>query len=193
VSKVLQLSKEEASSALLEQENKGVTALVVQVLRLANNGSSTRSRQAPITSNTQALGFVGSCQLARWCCLLMYLDSHDKSQQCDPIITLVERRAGFMKQGAAVLRGKDREFTQCAWLTGSLFLVHIRNGAVAGDLVRDLPIDSSIKDAIAERTGDLGRLASIGESMETGDFDRARAQSCNLESKFVSRLPDLGW
>jgi c-di-GMP-related signal transduction protein len=193
VSKVLQLIMEDASNLHLEQALKNVPPLVVQVLRLANSGRSSRARQAAITSISQALSFVGSSQLARWCCLLMYGDSLDRSSSRDPIVTLVERRAGFMEQGAAVLRGKDREFCQSAWLTGLLSLVHVPNGADAASLIGQLPLDASIKDAIVERRGDLGTLLSIVESMEAGDFNGALAQSCSFGPAFKARLPDLGW
>ena len=191
VFRVLQLLIEDASDVRLEQALKGAPALVIQLLRLANSGSRTQSRNAPIASVGQALSCVGTRQLMRWCCLVLYGNSPDSSPQRDPLVRLVERRAGFMEQAARELKPSDGNFCQAAWLSGLLSLAFVPHGIDLEVFIRDLPVDTEIQRAIIGHDGELGTLLSIAEYLEEGRFDAALEQARASDSGFAKKLPSL--
>jgi EAL and modified HD-GYP domain-containing signal transduction protein len=182
---------EDASDTQVEAALKNAPSLVVQLLRLANSGGRPHSGHAPITSIRQALASVGSRQLMRWCCLLLYGNSPNPSLERDPLVQLVERRAGFMERAAKALTPDDGGFRQAAWLSGLLSLAYVPHGVDVETFMTDLPVGTAIRHAILEHDGELGTLLSIAEHLEEGRFETAFQQGCSLDRGFALKLPGL--
>ena len=191
VLRVLQLLTDEASDADLEQSLKKAPTLIVQLLRLANSSNRPQARGTPITSIRQALSVVGSRQLMRWCCLLLYGSATGLSAENDPLVRLVERRAGFMELAAQELTPEDDRFRQAAYLSGMLSLAHVSQGVDAKAFVTDLPVGAAIQTAIVDHRGELGNLLLIAEHLEAGRYDAALQQSHALGPSFAAKLPVL--
>lgn len=191
VLRVLQLLMDDASDTLIENALKKTPALVVQLLRLANNSSRHHVRDTQITSIRQALASVGCRQLMRWCCLLIYGESSAASPESDPLMRLVEQRAGFLEQAARGLCPDDDAFCQSAYLAGMLSLVHVPHGVDVTTFVSGLPVGSTIQSAIIEHAGTIGELLSIAEDLEEGRIHRAIERSDEFGKDFVATLPAM--
>lgn len=191
VLRVLQLLMDEANDADLEHAMKNAPTLIVQLLRLANSSDRPHSRGTPITSIRQALSAVGNRQLMRWCCLLLYGNAASPSSENDPLVRLVERRAGFMELAARELTPEDDRFRQAAYLSGMLSLAHVSQGVDVNTFVSDLPVGAVIQGAIIDHQGELGNLLSIAEHLEAGRYDTALRQSHALGPAFTAKLPVL--
>ncbi len=189
VFRVLELLMDDASDAAIENALKRAPALVVQLLRLANNIDRHQVRDTQITSIRQALASVGCRQLMRWCCLLIYGES--SSPDTDPLMRLVEQRAEFLEHAARKLRPHDDGFCQSAYLAGMLSLVHVPHGVDVTTFVSDLPVGEAIQAAIIQHEGAIGGLLSIAEDLEEGKFGSALERGGQLGPEFVKVVADV--
>jgi c-di-GMP-related signal transduction protein len=191
VMRVLQLLMDDANDTLLEAALKRAPSLVVQLLRLANNSDRHQVRDTRIMSIRQALASVGCRQLMRWCCMLVYCDSDQVSPESDPLMRMVEHRAGFLEHAARELRPHDDAFCQSAYLAGMLSLVHVPHGVDVATFVSALPVGTAIQSAIIGHEGAIGGLLSIAEDLEEGRFVRALERGDQFGDNFAATLPAL--
>ena len=191
VLRILDLLDKDASNAHIESALKQVPLLVVQLLRLANSGDRITARSTPIASIRQALSVVGSRQLMRWCCLLIYGDAFGHFNENDPLVRMVERRSAFMERAAKDLMRGDARFCEAAYLSGLLSLAHVRFGRDVKSFVAELPVSVAIQEAIVERRGDLGELLTLAEHLESGGFSAASDLNRRLGSMRSGRTAEL--
>lgn len=171
VFRLLELLANEANTTELEQSLRQAPSIVIQLLRLANSGDRLKVRSSPISSIRHALSIVGSRQLMRWCCLILYSDANGKLGERDPLVRMVERRGTFMERAANDLMPGNAGFKDAAYLTGLLSLAHVRLGIDLANFVLDLPVSSAIQDALLERKGDLGELLMLVEHLEASKLE----------------------
>jgi c-di-GMP-related signal transduction protein len=165
---VLDLVLHEARVDDIERALKSAPSLTVQILRLANNGNRPRAQLSEITSVRQALAMVGTRQLTRWCCLMLYgagIDGHT-----DPLVQLVTRRADFMERVVQRLAPEDESLQQEAYLSALLSLAHIPQGIDARCFIKDIAVGPAIREAIVDYGGRLGTLLRVAERVEQGEF-----------------------
>ncbi|MGA7777256.1 MAG: EAL domain-containing protein [Paraburkholderia sp.] len=192
VFQVLNLLINEAPTDQLERSLKSAPSLVLQILRLANSSGLNRSSIQPITSIGQAVSRVGTRQLVRWCCILLYGNGSASPEAIDPLIQLVHRRAAFMER-VGKAQGMDMEFCQAAYLTGLLSLAHIPNGLPIDMLVSSLPLSEDIRQGIMNYTGPLGILLSIAEKLEQGEALGVRPEYEIFGAEVNTQLVPLFW
>lgn len=191
VFRVFDLLNNDASAMDIEVALKQAPALVVQLLRLANSGDRITARSTPIASIKQALSVVGTRQLMRWCCLLIYGDASGHFNERDPLVRMAERRGAFMERAAKDLMAGDVRLCEAAYLSGLLSLAHVRLGRDVKSFVADLPVSMAIQDAIVEHKGDLGELLTLAEHLESGGFNAASQLNRRLESKHSGKTVGL--
>src|SRR5690606_8986490 len=75
---------------------------------------------------------------------------------------------------AARIRPSDKDFEGHAFLTGIMSLMPALLGASMENVLQGLPLDSTVVDALTARSGELGALLSLAESLEQHDSDSAR-------------------
>ena len=192
VFQVLNLLINEATTDQLESSLKSAPSLVLQILRLANSSGYNRSSIQPITSIGQAVSRVGTQQLVRWCCILLYGSGSASPEKIDPLMQLVQRRAAFMERVGKAL-GMDTAFCQAAYLTGLLSLAHIPNGLPLDMLVSSLPLSEDIRQGITNHTGSLGTLLSIAEKLERGEALDVRPEYEIFGAEVNAQLIPLFW
>lgn len=174
--KVLRMLTADASEAEIEQALRDAPTLVVQLLRLANSSSLLSLRNGTIASIRQAFSVVGSRQLTRWCCLLLYGSPSGLAAESDPLVQLVMQRAAIMEL-VAQETGGDSDLCQSAYLAGLLSLAHVSHGGDVTTFIAELPVGPAIRTAVTERGGPLGRMLLIAEQLEAGRY-RAALASC---------------
>lgn len=185
---VLQLLTQEASDAEVERALRHAPELVVHLLHLADSSDRSRARDTHISSVRQALLAVGSRHLMRWCCILLYGIKDGLAPEVDPLIRMVDQRAGFMELAAKELMPDSVDLQQSAYLAGMLSLVHVPHGIDANSFLARLPVSTSIRDAIVEHAGSLGFLLNIAESLEKGNYNAALEQGREFGAGFHTRL-----
>lgn len=191
--KVLRMLTADASEAEIEQALKEAPMLVVQLLRLANSSSLLSLRNRKIASIRQAFSVVGSRQLTRWCCLLLYGSPSGLAAERDPLVQLVTQRAAIMEFFAQETGG-DSDLCQSAYLAGLLSLAHVSHGGDATTFIAELPVGPAIRTAVTERGGPLGGMLLIAEQLEAGRY-RAALASCraafgpDLAAHLANQMP----
>ena len=176
--RLLALVMGDASDAAIIQEVKRHPALVVGLLRLVNSAAEGKAR--PIGSLSQALVVLGRRPLTRWLQLLVYLGSSHGDPAGEPLLQLAAVRAKTMETLATAC-GKSSEQ---AFMTGLVSLFGSAIGLPLPDVAKRLSLDAAIRDALCERTGDLGALLVLAEGMERGDVATV--------SRMLACLPALG-
>lgn len=174
---VLNLLINDAPDQRIVNALSGMPVLVAQLMRLANCSASANVKQAAITSLHHALAVTGTTRLFEWCSLLLYNhpDSGDLSR--DPVIALATQRASFMMQAALRQRPSETAFAQTASLTGMLSLLHVIYGREQAQFAQELPLAQNIRDALADRRGELGQLLGAAEVFES----RPEKNSASIE------------
>jgi len=140
--------------------------VATQLLRLANSGAMPNGGSKQFASLQQAFSMVGSARLLQWCSVLLYANPNGLPVTDDPLVHLAEQRARYMALEAKRLRAGDQWLDQAAYLTGMLSLLHVAHGIDIQSFVDDLPLEASIKAAIAQRDGELGQLIDSAERWE---------------------------
>ena len=94
---------------------------------------------------------------------------------------LIELLAGRIRPG-------DRDFEGHAFLTGIMSLMPALLGIPMDNVLQGLPLESSVVEALLHRSGELGALLSLAESLEQQDNDSSRllAQRLGLSASVVN-------
>ena len=104
----------------------------------------------------------------------------------NPLLQLAATRGRMMEllvdRTPAVKQG-GRDLIDQAFMTGILSLMPTLIGTPMRDILAQLPLAKPVSDALGERTGVLGDLLSLVESLENEKRDVA--------SEVLQRLPDI--
>lgn len=180
--------------ALLEQdpdidtvarEMRRHPALTRSLLRQVNSVAVGLRRQ--IDSIATAVALVGLHQIRRWAQLLLYADGEGRPMHADPLMQQVGMRARMMELLALHWRPGERRFDEQAFLTGMLSRIDALFGLPLRDVVGGLPLTESVRDALLERAGPLGRLLSVCEARERADLRTLEALCRDLGDIDVAR------
>lgn len=154
----------------IEQSFKESPNLTLGLLRLVNSvGMGARSK---IGSVRQALVVLGRSQLQRWLQLMMY--TQNNAQSTNPLMQLAATRAKAMELLCKSHPNKTyhaQDALDQAFMTGILSLVDAAMGVRMEDIIDQLGLIDEVRDAILARTGFLGQLLTLVESVETGNFN----------------------
>ena len=152
----------------LFKENPGLT---VNLLRLVNSVGVRGSRQE-IGSLRQAIVVLGQKQLLRWVQLLLYTESDGPGS--GSVMQQVANRARLMELIALKLKTSQTGVSDQAFMVGMLSLVDVVMQAPLHDVLAEIGLTDTIKQAILAREGTLGKLLSLAEEIEWSDFASAK-------------------
>ena len=158
----------------LFKENPGLT---VNLLRLVNSVGVRGSRQE-IGSLRQAIVVLGQKQLLRWVQLLLYTESDGPGS--GSVMQQVANRARLMELIALKLKTSQTGVSDQAFMVGMLSLVDVVMQAPLHDVLAEIGLTDTIKQAILAREGTLGKLLSLAEEIEWSDFASAKNSLHNL-------------
>jgi len=186
--RLLGLLSQEADSAEIEKVFKQEPVLTVNLLRLTNSvGSGMVTR---ITSLRHAITLLGRRQLLRWLQLLLYSGVSSSAQAINPLLQLAATRGRLMELLA--IRTPDaeqggRDLIDQAYMVGILSLMPTLIGSSMADVLSQLPVARPVHDALNDRTGVLGDLLVLVESLEesTGTNDVTKV------GVILSRFPGI--
>lgn len=150
------------------KENPGLT---VNLLRLVNSVGVRGSRQE-IGSLRQAIVVLGQKQLLRWVQLLLYTESDGPGS--GSVMQQVANRARLMELIALKLKVSQSGLSDQAFMVGMLSLVDVVMQVPLQEVLAEIGLTDSINQAILAREGTLGKLLSLAEEIEWGDFVSAK-------------------
>lgn len=164
--KLLGLVLEDAGTPALEAAFKQDPKLTYNLLRLVNSVACGVSQR--VSSLSQAIIVLGRRQLQRWLQLLMFALQEGTSNFPSPLMQLAATRGKMMEILSHI--DKERGYQEQAFMTGIFSLLEILVGLPIEDIIEQLRLPDSIRGALLERSGTLGKLLMLCEALETGDF-----------------------
>lgn len=149
----------------VEQEFQADAALAYKLLRIVNTATVGA---VGVRSIGHAIRLLGRDQLYRWLALLLVTRCHDQRLELE-IMRAALLRARFCEQltlheGAHGISGGS------AYMIGLLSALEPYLALDARATVRELELAAEPAAALIDRSGPLGRLLSLAESYERGEF-----------------------
>lgn len=175
--KLLSLVLDDASSEDLEGAIKGDSNLTYNLLKLVNSVGSGVSQK--VDSLAKAIIVIGRRQLQRWLQLLLYT-INDKEQTSNPLMQLAATRAKMLEILCRCMNNQDTAMQERAFITGSFSLLDTLLSMPMADVMAQLNMHEAVKLALIERTGPLGQLLKLIESLEKGDFESVEGMLSTL-------------
>jgi c-di-GMP-related signal transduction protein len=146
---------------LLKQE----PTLTMNLLRLTNSVSA--GARSHITSVASAMMLVGRRQLMRWLQLLLFSNSSGSGKMPSALMQLAATRGRMMELLAAAWRTPGIE--DRAFMAGIMSLMEALLSTPMTEIIAPLPLAEDVRSALLERSGLLGRLLTLIETVEERD------------------------
>jgi EAL and modified HD-GYP domain-containing signal transduction protein len=183
--RLLALVLQDAETTHLENALKQQPGLAFNLLRLTNSVST--GVRMKVTSLRHAITVLGRRQLQRWLQLVIYTNP-DSKEFPSPLMHLAATRGRLIELLAARIHPNDRDFEGHAFLTGIMSLMPALLGTPMENVLQGLPLENSVVEALTNRSGDLGALLSLAESLELHDSEDSLmlAQRLGLSASIVN-------
>lgn len=185
--KLLGLIISDADTAELEKSLKPEPGLTVNLLRMTNSvGAGCREK---ITSLGHAITVLGRRQLQRWLQLLVF-SAGDQAGTTNPLLLMAATRGRLMELLAAEMHAGDTALADQAFMVGIMSLMPALVSQPIADIVAPLGLAASVRDALCDGSGLLGKLLLIAESSDGGELEKlatALADLPALTPKAVNR------
>jgi c-di-GMP-related signal transduction protein len=183
--RLLALVLQDAETSDVENALKQQPGLAFNLLRLTN--SVATGVRMKITSLRHAITVLGRRQLQRWLQLVIYTNP-DSKEFPSPLMHLAATRGRLIELLAGRIRPGDRDFEGHAFLTGIMSLMPALLGIPMDNVLQGLPLDNNVVEALLNRSGELGALLSLAESLEHHDSENSRqiAQRLGLGAGVVN-------
>lgn len=144
-------------------------ALLVQLLRLASSGYTSRRHPCRVASVHDALTIVGTSKLMQWCSLLLYVDRLPVYD--DPLMSLAAQRSEIMGQYIRLHHPSNELLHRKAKLAGSLSLLHVSYDCAPGEFWMNMGLDDEICNAILMECGPVGSALAFAKEFEGKVFN----------------------
>lgn len=161
--RLLSLILGDADTAQLEAEFKRHPTLSYNLIRMVNSAAvGLRER---VTSLRQAIILLGRRQLQVWMQLLLYTAS-DNREAGNPLLQMAATRGKLMETLAKADPASEQDDHDAAFMTGILSLVDVLLEMPREEIFKELNLSEEMKEALMFRTGGLGHLLRLGETLE---------------------------
>lgn len=138
--------------------------LVYNLLRHINSGAYHFRKE--ISNIYQMITLLGPKKLLSWLGLFLYGNPKERPFG-EELFNNAKFRAKFMESLA--LKCNDSSLATSAFLAGSLSVIDAYLGISMEAFLRELHLNSAIKDALSHKEGPLGKLLSLAEKMNHAD------------------------
>ena len=146
--------------------------ITIQLLKFMNSG--TLPIKANIRSIKHAIALLGRAPLKRWLLLISFSKSKTAVDGMrSPIIVLAQNRAKLMSELASRLVSHDLNKDEAS-LTGIMSLIDVITDTPIEEILKELKVSNSIKNALLTHSGDLGTLLELAISIETSDTKKSK-------------------
>ena len=155
----------DADTAEIERTFKQAPEMSYKLLRLVNSVGVTGG--GSIQSLSQAILVLGRRQMQRWLQLLLFAQ-YSRGDFPSPLLTLSSTRGRMMELLADAL-GYDKATRETAFMAGLFSLLDALLGAPLPDLLEELALPETIRDAVLHHQGRLGVLLALIKTIEQDD------------------------
>ncbi len=160
----------DANVSELEPLFKDNPGLTLGLLRLVNSVGIGGGRQQ-VSSLRQAIVILGQKQLLRWVQLLLY--AAPDGSVGSSLLQQVANRARLMELLAQHAPSIQPNLGDQAFMVGMLSLADAVMQMPLEDVLTQIGVTDTLKDAVLKREGILGELLVLAEVIELGDFAEA--------------------
>jgi c-di-GMP phosphodiesterase len=147
-------------------------ALSAKVVQIANSGLFGRT--SPVRTIPAAVSMMGTRVLQRWAALLLMAGC----SMCPPSYVGHAVHRARMSELIAPIKGSDPDQ---AYLVGLFSILDSAFGAPLESILDQLPLPGEIREALLNRTGNLGHILAATIAYEHGHWDEALALSFPAE------------
>jgi c-di-GMP-related signal transduction protein len=163
--KLMRLMNEDAEIEKIEQAFGKSPALTYKLLLLVN--SVAIGLREKIQTIRHAIAILGRRRINQWVQLALFA-SDDSRGMRNPLVEMAAVRAVFMQQIASChpRPREEPETPGIAFTVGILSLLESIYDISIEDTVEALNLSAEVRDALLTRTGELGRILCLAESME---------------------------
>lgn len=182
--RLLGLLSQDADNAEIESVFKQEPMLTFNLLRLTNSVGAGMTTK--ITSLRHAITLLGRRQLLRWLQLLLYSGVSGSKQAVNPLLQLAATRGRLMEllvERTAGAKEGGQNLIDQAYMVGILSLMPTLVGHAMSDIIAQLPVAQAVLDALGSRSGILGDLLNLVESLEEDEGARAAGM--------MQRIPEI--
>jgi c-di-GMP phosphodiesterase len=167
VVKLMALVRSDADSRAIELAVKQDVSLALNLLRLVNTPAvGLRHR---IESLSHAVTVLGRRQLQRWLQIMLYAEPDKRGQRLTPLLMLATTRGRLLELLAHKLRPEQHGIGDIAFTVGIMSLMDTLFGMAMADILIQIPVNDAVGDALLHRSGFLGQLLALTESIERID------------------------
>jgi EAL and modified HD-GYP domain-containing signal transduction protein len=166
--KLMDLLIKDAELDMIERAFRQSPGLTYKLLLLVN--SVSLGLRGKIQNIRHAVAILGRQQIRRWVQLALFVSDTNSGTE-NPLVEFAAVRAAFMEQVAHRHPGlKDsRDAGEQAFLTGILSLLGSIYDIPLDEILANLSLSESVKDALTTRSGALGDLLKLSEQLEQLD------------------------
>ncbi len=165
-----ELNRDNVDLKKVEQIMKKDVKICFNLLKFVN--SAFFSFRKEIKTITHAISMIGINQLKMWIILMLYAEAKCPITD-NPLLDLALVRARMMEITAKKMR-KDKDFPEMAYLTGMLSLIDALLGLNKEEILKDIKLDTKIKEALIDEKNDLGVLLKTAEAIETSSYEQLK-------------------
>ena len=156
-----------ASSEHIERVIKQDASLGLMLLRLVNAAGAGGTDR--ITSLGQALTRLGRRQLQRWVQILLYAHPGKDRRVASPLLAVATTRGKLMELITEQLHPGRRVMADTAFTVGIMSLMDTLFAQPMATLLAQSVVPDDVRQALLARTGFLGDLLTLAESIERVD------------------------
>jgi len=164
---LINMLRNDAEANELEKVIKQYPTLYVNLLRFMN--SAAYYTKGNITSIKHAMALLGRENFAKWLYLILYAGPNNDNFQ-NPVLITAQIRARVMEKICAK-SNLTNDKSGAAYLVGIISLMDVVFNREIGDIVKEFNLDREIKDAVTEKSGELGLLLKMVQDYEKDNID----------------------
>jgi c-di-GMP-related signal transduction protein len=160
--RLIEQTLDDGDNAALQETLKEAPELSYKLVRLVNSvGIGART---PIESLYHALVILGRRQLQRWLQVLLFAQQ-GTSELASPLLQMAAARGKLMELLAGEA-SRDARWCDQAFMTGILSLLDTLLETPMSEVIEDLRLPDTVREALLARGGRLGHLLRVVEALE---------------------------
>jgi EAL and modified HD-GYP domain-containing signal transduction protein len=193
--RLLSLILEDSDTVALEMAFKRHPMLSYNLIRMVNSAASGLHQR--VNSLRHAIVLLGRRQLQIWMQLLLYTVRDDGATD-NPLLQMAATRGKLMETVAQIDSQSRRGDPGAAFMTGILSLVDVLLGMPREQIFGELLISDELKEALLFRTGRLGHLLRLAETLEQDNHAETKeliagVPGLSMESLLQMQLESYLW
>ena len=163
--------------------------ITMQLLQFVNSGYFHSEGQ--ISSIHHVLTLIGRMAIGQWLMLMIYSKSATRDNERTPLMLMVKNRTELMQSVLKVAQpGVKSNMLGEAYMVGVLSLMDAVFNMKLEDVLKNMNISDTVKDAILEKKGILGEISAFVKCTEAFDIESVSIfeKKYNLERQSVEKL-----